>query len=311
MWLEEMRTHVSGWGVVGALGWGFGAQKSGRRVCPLVGRVLGQLMGGEVREADRYVHIVWGHIVCGATIETMTSLGRHTIFQNSLMSALLDGIYDGEMTIGEILSKGNFGLGTFDGLDGEMIILDGSCYQLRSDGSATIADLDQKSPFAQVTNFVPKIVAKAPKGMKRSELSKFIDDLEPSGNYFHAVRIKGTFTNVTTRTVTKQSKPYPPMREAVGDDKEITFENARGIIGGFRTPKYAKGIGVPGCHVHFINEKRTSGGHVLDYTVEDAVIELCPGTDMELHLPLTADFAAGNLSPDDIDEQIHSTEVKS
>mgnify|MGYP002713031785 CR=1 FL=1 len=89
----------------------------------------------------------------------MTTFSRHTVFQNSLMSALLDGIYDGEMTIGQILSKGNFGLGTFDGLDGEMIILDGTCYQLRSDGTATIADLEQKSPFAQVTNFVPKIVA--------------------------------------------------------------------------------------------------------------------------------------------------------
>ena len=109
----------------------------------------------------------------------MTSLGRHTIFQNSLMSALLDGIYDGEMTIGEILSKGNFGLGTFDGLDGEMIVLDGTCYQLRSDGSATIADLDQRSPFAQVTNFVPKIVVNAPHGMKRKELSAFIDGVEP------------------------------------------------------------------------------------------------------------------------------------
>ena len=29
---------------------------------------------------------------------------RHTIFQNSLMTALLDGIYDGELTIGDILS---------------------------------------------------------------------------------------------------------------------------------------------------------------------------------------------------------------
>ena len=240
----------------------------------------------------------------------MTELGRHTVFQNSLMSALLDGIYDGEMTIGQILSKGNFGLGTFDGLDGEMIILDGTCYQLRSDGTATIADLNQKSPFAQVTNFVPKIVAKAPKGMKRSELSKFIDDLEPSGNYFHAVRIKGTFTNVTTRTVTKQSKPYPPMRDAVGDDKEISFENASGIIGGFRTPKYAKGIGIPGCHVHFIDDDRTGGGHVLDFKLKSGVIEICPGTDLQLRLPLSEEFSGAELAPEDLDAQIHATEVK-
>ena len=87
---------------------------------------------------------------------------RHTIFQNSLMTALLDGIYDGEMTISELLGKGNFGLGTFDGLDGEMIILDGTCYQLRGDGSAQIADLDQRTPYAVATNFVPRITAVAP-----------------------------------------------------------------------------------------------------------------------------------------------------
>lgn len=89
---------------------------------------------------------------------------RHTIFQNSLMTALLDGIYDGEMTISELLGKGNFGLGTFDGLDGEMIILDGTCYQLRGDGSAQIADLDQRTPYAVATNFVPRITADAPRG---------------------------------------------------------------------------------------------------------------------------------------------------
>lgn len=238
------------------------------------------------------------------------TIQRHTIFQNSLMTALLDGIYDGELTIGEILSKGNFGLGTFDGLDGEMLIIDGVCHQLTSDGKARVADLDQRTPFTVVTNFVPRIRAQAPRGMRRSELSSFVDRLEPSGNYFTAVKITGTFSHVSTRTVSKQSKPYPPMSEAVGDDAEHNFTNVRGIIGGFRTPSYAKGIGVPGCHVHFVNDDRTSGGHVLDYTVEDAIIELCPGTDMELHLPTTAEFQGGNLAPEDLDDQIHHTEVK-
>lgn len=238
------------------------------------------------------------------------AITRHTIFQNSLMTALLDGIYDGELTIGDILSKGNFGLGTFDALDGEMLILDGVCHQLTSDGKARVADLDQRTPFTVVTNFVPRIRADAPRGMRRSELSAFIDELEPSGNYFTAVRITGSFTRVVTRTVSKQSKPYPPMSQAVGDDAEHHFTDVRGVIGGFRTPAYAKGIGVPGCHVHFVDDARTSGGHVLDYAVDEAVIELCPGTDMELHLPSTADFQAGHLSPEDLDAQLHTTEVK-
>ena len=87
---------------------------------------------------------------------------RHTIFQNSLMTALLDGIYDGEMTISELLGKGNFGLGTFDGLDGEMIILDGTCYQLRGDGSAQIADLAH--PLCGSHQFCPAHYCRRPRG---------------------------------------------------------------------------------------------------------------------------------------------------
>ena len=238
------------------------------------------------------------------------TIARHTIFQNSLMTALLDGIYDGELTIGDILGKGNFGLGTFDALDGEMLILDGVCHQLTSDGKARVADLDQRTPFTVVTNFVPRLCLDATKAMVRSELSSFIDAAEPSHNFFTAVKITGRFKEVRVRTVTKQEKPYPPMSEAVSSDAEHTFTDVSGVIGGFRTPAYAKGIGVPGCHVHFINDEHTRGGHVLDYTVDEAVIELCPGTDMELHLPVTAEFLGGHLSPEDLDEQLHTTEVK-
>ncbi|MBK4147736.1 acetolactate decarboxylase [Corynebacterium macginleyi] len=235
---------------------------------------------------------------------------RHSIFQNSLMSALLDGIYDGEMTISELLAKGNFGIGTFNGLDGEMIILDGTCYQLRGDGSARVADLDQQTPYAVATNFVPRILVDAPRGLGRDELSAFIDEVEPSANYMYAVRITGRFSEVTTRTVVKQTKPYPPMTEAVGSDKELHFSNVEGVIGGFRTPVYERGISVPGCHVHFIDAARESGGHVLDYTVDKAKIELCPSSDLELRLPLTQEFGRANLAPEDLDKQLHTTEVK-
>lgn len=226
------------------------------------------------------------------------------------MSALLDGIYDGEMTISELLGKGNFGIGTFNGLDGEMIILDGTCYQLRGDGSARVADLDQQTPYAVATNFVPRILVHAPRGLRRDELSAFIDEVEPSANYMYAVRITGRFSEVTTRTVVKQTKPYPPMTKAVGGDKELHFSDVEGVIGGFRTPVYERGISVPGCHVHFIDAARQSGGHVLDYTVDEAKIELCPGSDLELRLPLTQEFSSANLAPEDLDKQLHSTEVK-
>lgn len=165
---------------------------------------------------------------------------RHTIFQSSLMTALLDGIYDGEISIGELLGHGNFGIGTFDALDGEMVILDGVCYQLRGDGSASEAALTQRSPFAIATNFVPRLKARVPRGMHRSELSDFITSLLPSENYMYAVRISGMFSSVSVRTVTKQERPYRPMTQATGDDAELEFTNVSGVVAGFRTPSMKK-----------------------------------------------------------------------
>lgn len=235
---------------------------------------------------------------------------RHTIFQNSLMTALLDGIYDGEMTIGELLGKGNFGLGTFDALDGEMVIIDGVCYQLKHDGTARPAKLEQRTPYAVATNFVPRIVREAPSHISRADLSSFIDSMTPSENYMYALRIRGKFTEVRTRTVVRQERPYRPMHKVTEEDAAQVFNDVSGVIAGFRTPIYEKGISVPGCHVHFIDDDRTSGGHVLDFELEEGVIELCPGTDLELKLPLTQDFSRANLAPEDLDEKLHTTEVK-
>src|SRR5580698_4362033 len=92
------------------------------------------------------------------------------VYQTSTMGALLDGVYDGDVTIRELLRHGNFGLGTFNGLDGEMLVLDGVCYQLRGDGSARVADPDQRTPFAVVTWFDPDGTLEVSTPVDRAEL---------------------------------------------------------------------------------------------------------------------------------------------
>ena len=214
------------------------------------------------------------------------TIARHTIFQNSLMTALLDGIYDGELTIGDILGKGNFGLGTFDALDGEMLILDGVCHQLTSDGKARAADLDQRTPFTVVTNFVPRQTLQAPAGMVRSELAKFIDDAEPSPNFFTAVKITGRFKEVSVRTVTKQEKPYPPMSAAVSDDAEHVFTDVDGVIGRGDLPHDVLRPGPldealeadDADHVALrVDEAAVAGGEVLGAEVQGASVAALAG----------------------------------
>jgi acetolactate decarboxylase len=134
------------------------------------------------------------------------------------MSALLDGVYDGDMTIGELLSHGEFGLGTFDALDGEMVVTDGVCYQLR-DGAARVATHDQLTPFAVVTTFVPMITSRLPDDASREQVVDAIRGLVRSENYLYAVRITGEFAWVRTRTAARQAKPYPPLREQPGANR--------------------------------------------------------------------------------------------
>lgn len=241
----------------------------------------------------------------------MTPLTRHTIFQTSLMSALLDGVYDDDMTIAELLGHGSFGIGTFNALDGEMVVLGGVAYQLRGDGSVTTPPLHAQSPYAVVTNFVPSLTAALPRDASRAEVAAFIDALTASPNYMYALRITGRFSTVTTRTVVRQEKPYRPMTEATDEDAVLTFDDVAGTVVGFRTPLYEQGIGVPGCHAHFVDDERRRGGHVLDFTLAEGTVELCLCTDLQLRLPLTPAFGSANLSPDDLAAQIEKTETRS
>src|SRR5436190_10893345 len=77
------------------------------------------------------------------------------LFQYSTINALLTGVYDGDMTFGELRRYGDFGLGTFNALDGEMIALDGRYYQVTADGAVQPVRDDMRTPFAVVAHFHP------------------------------------------------------------------------------------------------------------------------------------------------------------
>jgi acetolactate decarboxylase len=235
-------------------------------------------------------------------------VNRHEFFQTSLISSLLDGVYEDEMSIGELLSHGSFGLGTFNALDGEMVILDGQCFQLKGDGTTRPAAMDQHTPYATVTNFVPSNRLEITQPLHRPDLSKLIDELLPSANYMYALRITGHVDWVETRTVVQQSKPYRPMVEATDGEQVVREEDLDGVFVGFRTPVYQRGISVPGCHVHFIDDTRTLGGHVVDFEISDGAVEVCVGTDLRLRLPVSTEFEHADLAPEDLADQVAKTE---
>jgi acetolactate decarboxylase len=229
------------------------------------------------------------------------------LYQTSLMAALIAGIYEGQVTYGEIRKHGDFGLGTFNDLDGEMVGFDGTFYQLRSDGSARPVSDDQKTPFAVVTFFQPEQELSVIQPMIRSDLLAMIEK-ETDANLFNAVRVDGIFDEVRTRTVQRQTRPFPPLTEAAKHQKENIFTNLEGTLAGFRSPTYAQGIGVAGFHLHFLRKDKQAGGHALDYRLRAGKVQTCLVHDLRVELPMTAEFLKTNFEDQALNARIKAAE---
>ncbi|MEW6146022.1 MAG: acetolactate decarboxylase [Thermodesulfobacteriota bacterium] len=222
--------------------------------------------------------------------------GSDTIFQTSTIGALMEGVYDGDFTFGELKKHGDLGLGTLNGLDGEMIGVDGVFYQVRSDGKVVVVPDTAVTPFAAVTFFEPDRSLTLTKALSCKDLESYLESLFPSKNIFYAVKIEGSFDHVKTRSVPRQKKPYPPLTEVVKRQSYFELSDIKGTMAGFWLPAYVKDINVAGFHLHFITQDKESGGHVLDCTVRDVKIEIDYSRDLDLSLPETGGFYNADLT---------------
>lgn len=221
-----------------------------------------------------------------------------TIYQLSIMNALLEGIYEGDSTLKELAKHGDFGLGTFNQLDGELLAYNGEFYQMRADGSTELADENLKVPFGAITNFNPEISYDINTPIDKKALDKLIKTLVAGENLFYAIHIEGHFKNVKTRTVSIQHKPYRAFTEVVKDQAEFDFNDRDGFLVGFFSPAFSQGMTVAGYHLHFLSDDRKGGGHVLDFLLESGKLQLQVLADYRIILPEKADFQQANLSTD-------------
>lgn len=210
---------------------------------------------------------------------------HHTLFQTSTIDALLDGNYDGDVSFAELRAHGDFGLGTFDALDGEMVALDGGFYQIRADGGAYPVDERTQTPFAVVTIFEPSLSQTLDSPMDFAALCARVDRLFDDASSCCAVRVDGHFEHVKARSVPRQRKPYPPLVEVVIDQPIFELSNVTGTLVGFRFPDYAQGLNVAGYHFHFITADRSAGGHVLECLLTGGELQVDHEADLQVELP--------------------------
>ncbi len=227
-----------------------------------------------------------------------------TITQVSTIDALLAGVYDGHLTLAELRTYGDFGLGTFDRLEGEMILLDGVFYQVKCDGRVYLPPLSTRTPFAAVTWFTVDYRETVDHPLDMAGLEEKIRGITPGANLFRAFRLRGEFSRVRTRSVPAQEKPYPPLAEVAAVQPVFELEDVAGTLVGFLSPGFVRGVNVPGFHMHFIAEDLSGGGHVLAFELARGVLEADTVHDaLLIHLPVTLEaFVAADLSPDRSEE---------
>jgi acetolactate decarboxylase len=220
----------------------------------------------------------------------------HVLFQASTIGALLDGAFDGDLSFAELAEHGDFGLGTLNGLDGEMIAIDGEFFRADVDGAIHPVPAQAKTPFAVVTRFEPAVEATIEDELSHEELLRRLDELVPGDASSCAIRLDGHFDLVRARSVPTQQPPYRPLTEVVAEQHVFDLEGVAGTMLGFRFPAYAEGIEVGGYHLHFISEGRSRGGHVLDSRASGLRAQLDPSNDLHIELPPRVDLADPDLA---------------
>lgn len=237
---------------------------------------------------------------------------RGTLTQWSTIDALLKANYEGVATLAEVKAHGDFGVGTFESLDGEMVLLDGHVYQIGGDGAVREPADSVRTPFAAVTFFKGKgdFELTLPAGLTIEQVQARVDAVLPSANVFYAVRVTGGFAEVRTRSVPRQEKPWRLLAEVTKTQSLFTLTKTEGTLVGLRCPAFSKALNVPGYHFHYLAADRKSGGHVLGLVTGEGVrVSVAVLREFTVKLPESAAFDALDLSGDRAAE-LHAVETE-
>ncbi len=208
-----------------------------------------------------------------------------TLYQVGTIESLSAGDYAGRETFATLARHGDFGLGTFTDLDGEMLALDGRFYQVKSDGVVRRVSPGEKAPFAQVVFFTGGLDLGRVDGLGLEALGKALAGRLPDPTRFYAVRLDGLFGALTLRSVPAQGRPWPPLAEAVKRQATFPLADVAGTLIGIYSPPGASALSPTGWHFHFLSADGRHGGHVLAATATSVKARGDAVTDLRLVFP--------------------------
>jgi len=216
------------------------------------------------------------------------SADRETITQVALLQSLLQGDYYGSITIGELKQHGDIGIGTFDKLNGELIMVDGVLHRAKGDGTVEVPGDSETIPFSNVTFFDADETLAVEGVGSFEELVGILDAkvAELGPNRFYFARIDGTFPKMNVRSEYAQEEPYKPLVEVLKTDQTVfEYANVEGTLVAFYCPDYMKELNNAGWHLHFASKDGTKGGHVFELAIDKADIAWDATDNFEMMLP--------------------------
>lgn len=233
--------------------------------------------------------------------EKMNNKTAPSIYLCAPINALVEGIYEECIPFTEIKKHGNFGLGTFDQLDGEMVMIDGDIYQMTADGRVREVDDTALTPFSAVTFYEPGAHFDFDEPLDEEAFEAYLLSLLPSPNIFYAIRIDGTYDYIKTRSVPK-TECYVPLVEVAAHQPVFEFNDMEGTLAGFFTPRFMGSVSVPGLHLHLLSADRQHGGHLLACRPRNGRIGIQPLYTLEMGLPTTEYYLNWDFNRDVADD---------
>lgn len=236
-----------------------------------------------------------------ATPSNAATQDKDVIYQVSLLQGLTLGDYYGSITVGELKKHGDVGIGTFDKLNGELIMVDGVVYRAAGDGSVEVVPDEETIPFSNVT-FMDADETKDLGNMADYDtLTLALNQLveEKGINQFYMIRIDGFFREINVRSEYAQEEPYQPLVDVLEHDQTFfDYENTEGTIIGLYCPPYMSSLNAVGWHLHFISKDKTKGGHVLGLSIDSATLTWDHSDGFQMLLPQNEMFAGFDLTVD-------------
>jgi len=220
----------------------------------------------------------------------------HEFYHYSIWAALVNKIYDGDLTVKEAKTHGDIGLGSYNGVDGELIMIDGILYQVPSSGEVKLATDNMLIPYLNTTFFNKEISFELNDRMNYDSLRKKIELHFPSRNFFYAFKIHGEFDSLKLGSLQKQEKPYQQGLDSLLPNRpKFNHTNISGTMVGFYCPDFIGDINVAGFHLHFLSDDKNTGGHVMEFTGRNFRVDMDKLTSYRFVLPETVEFEKVNL----------------